>query len=42
MSQIMFQVYELSRGGGGCTTKALMNEKMNSGGFDNEVISTVF
>lgn len=41
MSQIMFQVYELSRGGG-CTTKALMNEKMDSGGFDNEVISTVF
>lgn len=39
----MFQVYELSRGGGGgCTTKALMNEKMDSGGFDNEVISTVF
>lgn len=29
-------------GGGGCTTKALMNEKMDSGGFDNEVISTVF
>lgn len=28
--------------GGGCTTKALMNEKMDSGGFDNEVIITVF
>lgn len=38
----MFQVYELSRGGGEGTTKALMNEKMDSGGFDNEVISTVF